>query len=205
MFDSKEIARRAVLRAEEIKAERRKRAQNVIGLCSTASAMVIAILFIAVFPFDIATGDGSPDEHYISFEDDIFEDDHYISFEDDIFDNQIPLAAFMPDDYMLGDNFTFIMPSGDSIDSAADFESELFIINRAANGYCFTFEITLETTGKILYQSDFIASSGGLEHIILSGPLEAGGHTAALTVYIYESESEPYISSSKLEITIFAN
>jgi len=57
MFDSREIARRAMLRAEEIKAERRKRARGLISMCSMASVMVIVVVYIALPSSDIAADD----------------------------------------------------------------------------------------------------------------------------------------------------
>jgi len=84
MFDSKEIARRAILRAEEIKAERRKRARGLISMCSMASVMVIVIIYIALPSSDIA-----PD--VIDLADTGFmSEEFFVALEDE----QVPLGAF---------------------------------------------------------------------------------------------------------------
>ena len=83
MFDSKEIARRAILRAEEIKAERKKRARGVISMCSMASVMVIVVVYIALPSSDIV-----PDDMNLA-------DDFSVVLEDE----PVPLFSF----YMIQD------------------------------------------------------------------------------------------------------
>ena len=70
MFDSKEIARKALLRADEIIAKR-KRVRKMIVMCATAAVLTAGISLTVFF----TVGSSQPD---------------FVTFED----NPIPLAEF---------------------------------------------------------------------------------------------------------------
>jgi hypothetical protein len=173
VFDSKEIAQRALAMAEEIKAQRkrRKRFQTAaISFCMCAAASVF-IFSLTIFP-TIYTE--LPDEMFI------FED-----FEE----QEIPLAGFvfLPD---------FNMPESMTVGSDASLIYMQFL-NPAGNSCYFTFEVVLPGMDEPLYVSDMIEPSVYIESFTLPQPLEKGDHTAELIIRAYDSESFEEICSER--------
>ena len=182
MFDSEEIAKRALLRASEIKSiknQRRRFAAKMTGLC----AVIAAAVFIA-FPS--------------------FTPDAYVSLED----NPTPLAAFfLPADesnpnagnYPDG-RLSHFVPVYDSITIPADtLNAKMMLCNPDSN--CdLTFDIILKTTGETLYTSDKIPPSMYVEDLTLSRAMEQGEYKATIIIRAYESGGHEAISETSMNL-----
>ena len=190
MFDSKEIARRALLRAEEIKIEKKrisrrwKGAGALLGTCAVAAAVMITI-----FP-------GNNQSSYIN-----------------LIDEPLPLAALLlPDENakpfmgIESDNsFNYIVTEYDNISVPAGVcEIKMVLLNPEENSCWFTFEIILQETGESLFMSGLIAPDMFIEDLTLSRPLEQGQYDAVLKIQAYDLLNLTEISGSSVYFTIFA-
>ena len=188
MFDSKEIAKRARLRAESLRAHQKRRrgrgmAAVMLGLCMTALLIAAGILFAAP----------SADDTYIILE-----------------DGQIPLGlALFPDGHAMPydgavaeNNLKFIMPARNVTVSAGFYEAEIRLINPGENTCWLTFEIILQETGETVYMSGMVGPSMCIEEIELTKCLERGEHRAALIIRAYEFGGLEPVNSASGEFVI---
>lgn len=93
-------------------------------------------------------------------------------------DERTPLAAFelyeIPAEYL---------PVIDSVSiQAGARDVQMALLNPEANDSYFIFEIILVDTGEILYISELLAPSMGVDHVTLIAPLEKGEYKAELLV-----------------------
>ena len=190
MFDSKEISRKAQLRAEEIKSQKRitpqqlKFAATMIGACAVASAVIVTnITTISNIAPRI---NGFMQEEYIIME-----------------DNQIPLAGFQfQDDEETGG---FTIPEYSSVAFSSDTDRvNLLLFNSAENNCYFTFEIALTDTGESLYMSDMVAPSMRIEEITLARPLAKGCYKAELFIRAYDCDNLDEMQCTVTEFDLIA-
>ena len=166
MFDGGEIAKRALIRAGELKAERKRRRAiqgtlSLIGSC--------AVCAIALFLFF-----GGAQEDYIHF-----------------LDEPMPLAEFPLSDENTGPSAGQIMqiPDIGKIAIAADtVEIALLLQNPKENTLDCVFEIILSETGEILCKTEPVEPGMYIEHLTLSKPLAKGDYNAVLKIG-FESEN----------------
>ena len=183
LFDSKEIAKRALARAEVLKEEKKEKNKYAKGIAiGTLLCLCVARLALP------AT---SP-EQYIQIE-----------------DGAVPLASFPLSErnakYCVKSGPDFIIASFDGITIPANTaQMEIALLNPKCNLYYLTYEIILESTRETLYQSDMIAPSTHTEDIVLSRALEKGEYGAVMTIRTYEMEGYSEISSTNMKILIIA-
>ena len=190
MFDSKEIARRALLRAEEISVEKKrmsrrwKSAGALLGTCAVAAAIMIA-----VFP-------GINQSSYIN-----------------LLDEPLPLAALLlPDENakpltgtVFNNDFNFKIPGFDSYTVPAGVcEIKMVLFNPEENQCSFTFEIILQETEESLFMSGLIAPDMFIEDLVLSRPLEQGQYDAVLKIRAYDPLTQAPQGDSSVYFTLTA-
>ena len=189
MFDSKEIARLALLRAEEIKTEK-KRNRNRWGsagiLCGIGAA---AAVMLTLFPLNSRS-------------------DYSL-----LIDDPLPLAApQIPDVISMPftevepwDNPGFIIPHYDSVTIAAGSPEVNMLLSNPAENFCLlTFEIILQETEETLYNSGMIAPDMYIEDLALSRPLEEGVYNAVLKIQACDLENLTILSESNVYFTLIA-
>jgi hypothetical protein len=193
MFDSREISAKAQLRAEEIKAQKKIRQQQLkfaaamIGVGAVASAVIVTNTSVISKLAPLI--DYSASEQYIITMD----------------DNQIPLAGFQfhDDQYKPGSDFT--MPEYDSVTFSADTDRvSLLLFNSEENTCYLTFEIALTDTGESLYMSDMAAPSTCIEEITLARPLAKGNYKAELIIRAYDCENLAETQCTVTELHLIA-
>ena len=193
MFDSREISAKAQLRAEEIKAQKKIRQQQLkfaaamIGVGAVASAVIVTNTSVISKLAPLI--DYSASEQYIIAMD----------------DNQIPLAGFQfhDDQYEPGSDFT--MPEYDSVTFSADTDRvSLLLFNSEENTCYLTFEIALTDTGESLYMSDMAAPSTCIEEITLARPLAKGNYKAELIIRAYDCENLAETQCTVTELHLIA-
>jgi len=192
MFDSKEIAKQALLRAEEIKEE-----NNIKGkrwkIASALTACAVCVVMVVIFsPLGM-----KPDGYMMADTD------------------PMPLAALMlPDDnavpFVTGegdeqaaDVSGFIIPGYDFIRIPAETTYvNMLLINPVGNPGDFTFEIMLKKSGETLYKSGLVAPSMCLENVTISRPLLKGAYEAYLKINIYEPHSQSAIGDAGVDFVL---
>jgi hypothetical protein len=179
MFDSKEIAKQALLRADEIKEEsklRQKRWKTASILTACAACVIMVVIY---FPLGM-----TPDGYMIAEVD------------------PIPLSApLLPDNnavpYITAEGGgpvmsipEFTIPGYDTIRiPAGAADVNMLLINPAGNPGDFTFEIILKDSGETLYKSGLVTPAMCIENITVSKPLPKGEYEAHLKINIYEPDS----------------
>ena len=194
MFDSKEIARQALLRAEEIREEnklKKKRWTMASALTACAACVILVVIYfpLGMTPNGYLTADADP----------------------------MPLAApVLPDDNAVpfvmgeGDEPTafiseFTIPGYDSIRIPADtVDVNMLLINPADNPGDFTFEIVLKESGETLYKSGLVAPSMCIENVTILRPLPGGEHEAQLKINIYEPGSLIALGDASIDFILIA-
>lgn len=190
MFDAKDIARQAMLRAAEIKTERTRKTKRRV-------AAIGSVLCCAIFAAVIITGPLSREQ----------EEDGWIN----IPQTQVPLSAFMePDEnaepYDTGQPRAGTMiqiPEYDSIKGSSDSQkakAELF--NPKDNPCWFKFEITLAESGETIYESDLVAPAMYIEDITLNRTLETGEYETELIIRSYELETLKLMNQISVKINL---
>jgi len=174
VFDSQEIARRALVRASAITEDKKRKKKLFVrmgivgGTCSAALLMVLAN-FSGLLPGNLTTINEGP----------------------------VPLAGTMPSigaQARVGDesrdNIVLVMPGFDNVEFAADTtEVAMRLENPLGNPGWLSFEVQLADTGEVLYQSDLIAQAGCVENITLARPLAKGEYEAVLIISAFELDS----------------
>ena len=187
MFDSKEIAQRALVLAGKKAAHKRK----YIKIAASASSVCAVFLFFFITVYAIPLFYVSPDNSsadYYGLEDLIYED-----FAEDV---KIPLSGFFP---AYGEP-VFAMPEGEFIFIDGTLELGLLLENPAENACYLTFELVLADTGEALYQSYMVAPALRIETVRLSRILERGAYQVILTVRAYDSENFSEIAGEKTNL-----
>jgi len=196
MFDKKEIADRAIERAERIKKQRnRHKAVGNIGVLSGVCTIVAVIVIMNVT--NITTITNIPTEPSVE----------PIHFEF----NPIPLAAPLFPDAQAetytgeGNSLSYSILGYDKITIPADtINVGIELINPEGNSCLFTFEIVLRDTEETLYRSGTVAPSMYVGNITLLRPLEKGEYKAVLNIRIYEPGSLSAMNKASVEFDIVA-
>lgn len=190
MFDNKEIAKRALHRAEELKIEKKRRrirwkSAVTVGVCAASIVFVIIAFPIGKLP------------------------DDYILFNDD----EIPLAVpLLTDDNAvpynedeLKNNTIIYFPEYDTVTVQANLSDvKMTLLNPDGNTYWFTFEIILEDTEETLYESGLVAPAMCIENITLERPLEKGEYKTLLIIRSYDLESFAEVNDVSVEFDLIA-
>jgi len=188
MFDSKEIAQRALALAERKTALKRKRIKIAVSISSACAVFLFCL--ITVYTFNIF--------NIFQAEPDDFPDYEHVILEGD----PIPLdgSFFPPDEAYTGAEPVFIVPDGELIFIAGNLEPEL--INPKENTCYLAFEIVLADTGETLYQSYLIAPGLRVQNIKLSRALEQGVYEAVLIIRAYDLSNINFIASEQADFIL---
>ena len=193
MFDGKQIARQALLRAEELKADKkRRRIQRTISILSLCTASVIIVLLIIPF--------GNLSDNYIGE----LSDESLLN--DDI---QVPLADFsLP---QIDENATLCtgteqgitIPDIRNITIDADtLDISTTLFNPENNPYYFQYEIVLTNSDEAIYNSDLIKPGMCVETPTLARTLTKGEYDAVLKIHYYGMESYTFINSVDISLNL---
>ena len=164
MFDSKEITRRALLRAEEQRTKRKRFLDRAAMMMSTC-----AVAAVAVFVF-MTYSPGPYQPNLVSI------DDGAVPLA------QIPVVETV--DNINGPSFMF--PGYDTVTvPAGTTEAYMFLTNPAVNSCWLSFEVILADTGETLYESSMVPPSASIEKITLARELPQGQYEAALRIKVF--------------------
>ena len=191
MPDSREIARQALLRADEIKridehTHGRMKMAAIVCVC----AMVVVGAWVMLLPNGKHT---TPQQ---------------------IEDTPVPLAMYplttdetAPDlDTMEEGGIVVNLPGYSLIPVLAETpDAYVTLYNPVENEWLLSYAIELTETKETLYMSSPIAPSMSIENIALSRPLEKGLYKAVLIIRAYEADSLLCVSTVCMEITIDAD
>ena len=185
MLDSKEIAKRALFRADEIQVER-KRKRRQLQHAGMISGVCVVVLVIAISAFPMT---GLQPGRYVSVE-----------------SGPIPLSALLLPD---GDAKPFtgiekenilsvVIPAYDTVTVEVDaLNAEMMLLNPEGNQCYFSFEIVLQSAGETLYKSGLVAPACYIEKVTLDRELEKGEHEAILIIRTYAADSFTLLSSTE--------
>ena len=185
MYDSTEIARRALRRAEEIKTTRGGRRKMIARVTGVCALFLVVAFFLSP---NIATND-------------------YVFLED----NQTPLAMpFMPEDgtdISSGYNLVnYSIPVYDSISIPAGTTGiDMMLWNPEGNSYYLVFEIVLKETREILYTSGIIPPSMYVENPALIKEMEKGVYPANLIIRAYDPDALAPKSETSIDFQIIVS
>jgi len=190
MLDSKEIAKSALRRVDEIKTSTKRSRKRwgiagiLLGVCALASA--IAIL----------TWPASPHAPYIGIE-----------------AERVPLAApLLPDENAVPykgetkDAAPLVaLPGYESVTVPAGSQQiEMMLLNPEGNPCYFTFEIALKDTEETIYVSGLVGSGMCIENPALSRTLDKGEYKAVLMIRAYELYSYSAMNGASVDFTLIA-
>ena len=187
MFDSKKIAKQALLRINELEAKknRRRTIQRTVSMLSLCAASVVIVFLIFLFG-------NLPDEY-------IFIDDE-----------PIPLAAFtfpQIDDNAVpytGTEQSILIPDINNLIISPDtIEIPLILFNPNGNPYLFLFNIILDETEETIYKSDLIEPGMCIENPTLSKSLTIGEYRAVIEIHFYELDSFTFVNSISVLFNLF--
>ena len=190
MFDSREIAREALLRADEIKAEKERRRSLMRITALSGACVVCAAVVVLAFLM------GRPPIDYVF-----------------IGDESVPLsAAMLPDisarpfnDGALENSLHFAVPGNGSITIPADTEEvKLTLLNPPENPCWAIFEIVLLDTGETIFMSGLVAPAMCIESITLSRPLAKGEYKATVVIRTFELESMTAMNGARVALDLIA-
>ena len=190
MLDSEEIARRALFRADEIKAEKKHQRQRMqkAGIASGVCAVVL-VVGMKTLPY----AGLSPDSYEI------------------LESGPVPLAApLLPDasaqpytgEWEENDNGCLIPNIGTVTVGADALDMELLLFNPEENHCYFTFDVVLQDTEETLYSSGLVKPASFIEKIKLARPLAKGKYDAVLTIHTYTLDSLTLASSTDEYFTL---
>jgi len=177
MFNSREIARRALIRAEEINvyrkfATKRIKATLILGMCAAGAVIAITLL----------TGPGSDGNTTM------------------ISDARVPLARLSS-----GNPPAYYLPGYDTISIAADDpETDMLLPNPEGNHHLLTFEIVLKDTGETLYLSNLVEPSDHIDGVTLARALAKGRYEAELVIRAYVRGSPAEVNTISMALVIEA-
>jgi hypothetical protein len=199
LFDSKEIARRALALAEKIKNQRNHRRKRMLSAAITLTACTSVVIFTItgnIFPMVNMPGD--------DFTNDINDADEFF-WSEELFvieDNAVPLSQFPP---FPEDEPSIIIPEFGSIIIPVNADDiNALLLNPEENDCYMSFQIILTDTGESLYASEMIAPGTSIENIVLSRMLQQGEYRAGMIIRAYAPENFTEIHSTKIEIDLIA-
>ena len=179
ILDSKEIARRALFRAEETKARQKGRIRGLIRTATTILCTCVAtaaLAYIVIPSIQPATL---------------------------INDEMTPLAAIPAN--VGGNAPCLLLPGYSKIEIPSGVASVSMILpNPETNLYYLTYEIVLLGTGESLYASDPIPPSAQIEWIEMSRALAEGEYKSGLIIRAYEPHDLTEISCATVTFYIIA-
>ena len=183
MFDYKEIARRALLRAEEIKA-RRRRGYHRLGVATVA--LGAGILVIVVFSPMLNVGEKSITE---------------------IEDERIPLGAPLLREARAipygGTEPEIIIPYINTVSIPAEtLDIGIQLFNSGGNPCSLIFKIFLAETKELLYLSGMVEPGMSVDNISLIKDLPKGEYPAILMISAIDSESMSIMVEIAVDIKI---
>ena len=179
MFDSKEISRRALLRAEEIK-ERKKHTRarlNTLALmmCTCIVSLAVGLMFIT------------------------YSDNYLLTRNLTIEDTPTPLASFPMTAISGENNPNYLIPGFSSITIPAGVTGvKMTLPNPEGNSCWFSFEVVLADTGEVLYISELLPPAERIERITLTRELDQGEYKGLLTVRMYAMDIHNEFGAVKL-------
>jgi len=168
MFDSKEIAKRALREAEVIakKQKSRTRILSATGICCVCAALAVTA---AIY---LPTNTAAPG---------------YVSIDDEA----IPIAQ--PANNNTNDereNGFYLIPYIDEATmQTGTTATDLILKNPTGNGCDLAFEILLAETGETLFESQQVKPSWKIESVEFKRPLNEGEYEAVLKVKVYNPDS----------------
>ncbi|MCL1981891.1 MAG: hypothetical protein FWG53_02205 [Clostridiales bacterium] len=192
MFDSDDIARRALRRADEIKADR-KRMRKRLGAAGTILSMCAVVLIVVVAKLPTAD----------------MTNDRYLFLDNE----QVPLAALqLPDDNArpfteieTANGPDYALPGYETVTVPAETTRvEMALLNPEGNSCLFTFEVVLKGMDASLYESGMVAPGMCIENFSLLQPLPKGEHKAAVIIRAYMADTFAFISKASVEFTLIA-
>lgn len=88
---------------------------------------------------------------------------------------------------------------------AGQTEQEYVLRNPEGNPCYFQFQIILDDTGEMIYESDLVPPGYAIAKFNLTHPLEAGTYAATVNykTYSFDSEQNP-LNGSRMKTTIYA-
>ncbi|MCL2517027.1 MAG: hypothetical protein FWF15_00560 [Oscillospiraceae bacterium] len=193
MFNSEEIAKRVLLRAEEIKAVRKHKRNliqaSAVTVCLCAMLFAFAVLIFPLTDFHDITG-----PFMIPLSTPVMPDENAKPYTATELEYPLPLAEHK-----------VILQSYDSITIPANSpDVQIFLVNPTGNNCCFVFEITLEDTNEVLYISGLVKPGMYLENITLLKTLEKGEYNAVLVIYTYDPENQTATRNSTIKFDLIA-
>lgn len=180
MYNSREIAERALVRAEEIKTEKRagrKRLSFAGAMFCVCAAVVLTT--ITKSPTTAVIPDNEP-----------------VPLAEFPFLSEDPTSGFGSDPAFLIPEFTGVTVPANAKDAKTDLR------NPEGNSRHFIFEILLKDTGERLYLSEPVAPGSGIEDITLAGPLPSGEYEAVLIIRAFAPDEPDAEISLGAEITV---
>lgn len=180
MFDSKKIAKQALLRVNEIETKKntqRRIKSGIVSMLGLCAASVVIVFMIFSF--------GNLSDDYIFID-----------------DGPAPLAAFpflQVDDNAkpyTGTKQDIKIPDIRNLSISADtFDFNMPLFNPHDNTCYFVFEIILEDNDESLFKSGLIEPGMYIENLTLSRTLTLGEYNAVLIIHFYELESFVFLNS----------
>ena len=193
ILNSRDTSKRALLRAGEIKARKKrnlrlaKNATVIFGACAVISfALIISpITSLPMFRGTVMIDDGRVPLAGAPLQTDV---------------NARPYAPAEPV-IMPGSG---IMGYHGVLDADGAFSVGMLLCNPEDNPYYLTFEIVLTDTGESVYMSGMVEPGLCIKNPILSGPLTEGSHRVVLTVRSYDLYGHAPVSKANVEFYIIA-
>jgi len=193
MFDSKDIARRALALAETKTAIKRKRIKIAVSVSSACAAFLFCLITVYTFQLmNIEPAGNDFGEEFIAMP-----------------DSRVPLDGLSnnpfgdDDEPYTGAAPVFVLP-GDMVFASGNAEPGVKLTNPAENTCYLAFEIVLADTGETVYQSYLIAPGLELENIRLERELERGDYEAVLIIRAYNPANFAVIENKKADFKLTA-
>ena len=180
MLDSKEIAKKALHRAEVMRAQKKRRLHKwmqttAMLLCTCCITAVAAVYLTSV-----------SEQSYTIID-----------------DEQPPLAAFPFEEnenapgFLIPGYETFMIPANET-------DVKISLVNPDSNSYDLVYKIVLSEPAEVLYTSEVIPPSSSIESITLAKAFQEGEYPAMLIITAYEPGSFTAVGEVTVEVGIFA-
>ena len=190
MFDSKEIAKQARIRAKAIMEDNRRRRRQVeaAGMILSTCAVVLVCVTV-IIPMMGPAGDTyiNIDEEDPPFAALLLPDTNAVPY-DEIKTREIPNVS---------------IPFYDEVNVSADSrELKMILLNPEDNQYRFVYEIELDDSGETLYKSGLVQPGMMIENPKMSTELESGDYRAILKIRFYELTNLKPMNGADVRITL---
>ena len=201
MFDSGEIAARALLRAEKIKEERkRRRALMQAGGALLCVCIATAFIVSGNLPSTIPGNTVVIEDDFIPMGAPLPPDTGALPTDTGALPNG---TGALPYTEMEQTGAIYTIPGYDSVWAAAGGNSlDMVLYNPEGNAYLFSFEIILEDTGETIYESGLVEPGFGIGSPALENALRPGEYSASLIIGAYGPENHFRFGTSSLNFTI---